>query len=96
MRLIDADAFAEYLDKRMTYGAMEGKNRAYCKGVRDAIKDVNEQPTIDVVERKKGTWIYQLRDSENDEYRCSVCSYPSGYNYDYCPHCGSCMEKTDE
>ena len=42
-------------------------------------------------EPKTGHWIPILRDSENDEYRCSVCSQPMGFDYDYCPHCGARM-----
>jgi len=46
MRIIDADALLEYLDKRRTYEVMNGHNKAYGKGVRDAMKDLEDAPTI--------------------------------------------------
>ena len=49
MRLIDADALSEYLDKRRTYEVMDGRNKAYGKGVRDATKDIENAPTIDAI-----------------------------------------------
>ena len=48
-RLIDADALLLALDKRKTYELADGRNRAYGKGVRDAMKDVDKQPTVDAV-----------------------------------------------
>ena len=48
-RLIDADALLLALDKRKTYELADGRNRAYGKGVRDAMKDVGKQPTVDAV-----------------------------------------------
>lgn len=49
MRLIDADALLDYLDKRKTYELADGRNKAYGKGVRDAMKDVEQQPIIDAI-----------------------------------------------
>lgn len=49
MRLIDADALSENLDKRRTYEIMNGRNKAYGKGVRDAMNDVDSAPTIDAI-----------------------------------------------
>ena len=49
MRLIDGDALSEYLDKRRTYEIMDGRNRAYGKGVRDAMNDVDAAPAIDAI-----------------------------------------------
>lgn len=42
--------------------------------------------------QRPAEWIYILRDSENDEYRCSNCDYPQGYNPSYCPNCGRRMK----
>lgn len=49
MRLVDADALSANLDKRRTYEIMNGRNKAYGKGVRDAMKDVEDAPTIDAI-----------------------------------------------
>lgn len=47
--------------------------------------------------RPKGKWIYQFRDSENEEYRCSVCGFPQGFKPNFCPNCGSDnREREDE
>lgn len=43
------DALSEYLDKRRTYEILDGRNKAYGKGVRDAMKDVEDAPTIDAI-----------------------------------------------
>lgn len=48
----------------------------------DAGVPVAEIPTADVVERKKGNWIYS----------CSVCNYYSGTKRtNFCPNCGADM-----
>ena len=41
--------------------------------------------------RPKGKWIYQFRDSENEEYRCSVCGFPQEIKQNFCPNCGADM-----
>lgn len=46
MRIIDADELLCQLDKRRTYEFMNGRNKAYCKGVRDAMKDTDAATTI--------------------------------------------------
>ena len=55
----------------------------YNRVIRDALAQIGQQ--------RVGRWIHMLRDSENDEYRCSVCFNPVGYDYDYCPNCGAYM-----
>lgn len=47
--LISREAALEYLDKRRTYELMDGRNKAYGKGVRDAIKDIEALPSIPAV-----------------------------------------------
>lgn len=44
---------------------------------------------------RAGKWIYYQRDSENGEYRCSMCGNPSGYPTKYCDNCGAKMEMQD-
>ena len=43
----------------------------------------------DVGPRDKGRWIWQFRDSENDEWKCSRCGSSSAYKYPFCPWCGA-------
>lgn len=66
----------------------------------DAIADI---PAADVVERKRGKWIYQFHEDEVG-VTCSECGmyeesfakwiYDDGYRvvYNYCPYCGAEME----
>ena len=61
MRLIDADALLEYLDKRRTYEVMDGRNKAYGKGVRDAMKDIESAPTIDAIPVE---WLRKVRNDD--------------------------------
>lgn len=59
---------------------------------RDAIKTLEQEP-------KMGHWI----DKFGGVYRCSCCreiisidteiEFPNGITYNYCPHCGTKMEK---
>lgn len=47
--LISREAVLEYLDKRRTYELIDGRNKAYGKGIRDAIKDIEAQPSVPAV-----------------------------------------------
>lgn len=47
--LISRKEAIEYLDKRRTYELMDGRNKAYGKGVRDAIKDIVALPSVPAV-----------------------------------------------
>ena len=51
---------------------------------------------IPSVDRPKGEWIYQFRDSENEEYRCSKCGFPQGDKSNFCLNCGADMRKESE
>lgn len=46
---------------------------------------------IPSADKQQGEWKYQFRDSENEEYRCSLCNYPQCYKSNYCPSCGARM-----
>ena len=49
MDLISRKEALQYLDKRRTYELMDGRNKAYGKGIRDAIKDIEAQPSVPAV-----------------------------------------------
>ena len=53
-------------------------------------------PSADVIESKLGKWIYQFRDSENEEYRCSRCNCIGDNGWAFCPHCGAYMKGDKE
>lgn len=115
MRLIDADAliddamdrYCKDCDKRK--GIKSGKWRiiyeigeAPCRAcdVDDMIDDLENAPTVDAVERKKGEWIDAWRsafDGTRHWHReCSECGYErddDSIDKDtrFCPNCGADM-----
>lgn len=60
---------------------------------------INRQPAVDVVERKKGMWLYWWDEPDYDTYECSACGTsfniqdgnPLEHNYKFCPNCGANM-----
>ena len=39
-------------------------------------------------------WIHHVYRCGNKEYECSWCHWTSGTNSDYCPNCGTRMDRT--
>lgn len=94
MRLIDADALME------TIRAHEYPLRSYFNSTDNGMftigiqQAVDEQPTVDAVERKKGKWIKIsiTDDGYAINYRCSCCKGDDvKYPWKYCPNCGADM-----
>lgn len=103
-RLIDADPLLLALDKRKSYELANGRNRAYGKGVRDAMKDVDDQPTVDAVPLVHGHW--RRGKSYPHNIYCSNCfrTYVPNEEIEiwkdrtrlprnYCPECGALMDE---
>lgn len=90
-RYIDADELLLQLDKRKSFE--QGRNNAYYKGLRDAKKILEDTPTADVVERKKGRWL-----NKGGKICCSECGRTNFLSPNFCPECGADMreEKDDE
>lgn len=97
MRLIDGDALmkdiCDSLDQMTNIGIVVDGDWLWAK-LNDAIDNA---PTIE--ERKKGTWIIEPYDAQNDIFihRCGTCmrvAMLGGHTtkYKYCPICGSAME----
>lgn len=105
-RLIDADALLLALDKRKTYELADGRNRAYGKGVRDAMKDIGKQPTVDAAPVVHGHW--RRGKSYPHNIYCSNCfrTYVPNEEIElwtdqtlprkYCPECGALMDEVTE
>ena len=105
MRLIDADAFKDYIREACEdLALLFNDNGKVARLVTENFcKDIDEQPTIQP-ESKKGRWIY-CEDSMADcvdGYRCDQCGFfiPWDYqhksidyikDYNFCPHCGADM-----
>lgn len=98
MRLIDGDKLLARYKERCA-GCKETKNYCeYCCDIADIISDIEDAPTADIVERKKGKWIHKNdKDYAGGGYeKCSCC----GFRYcdwifiedaKYCPNCGADM-----
>ena len=88
MRLIDADALPKYT--------------GYALSADEVAKAVENAPTVDAVERKRGEWIEENRRPKSMMFYCSEChrtAYdPQNHHggrkrcrYAFCPNCGAEM-----
>lgn len=66
------------------------------------VLDIDEAPTADVKEVKRGHWIAKASTHTSkrgrlihyDRYKCSECGVWNGrHKQDFCPHCGADMRK---
>ena len=78
MRLIDADK----LWKDITTNIEE------CD---DILEIIEKQPTIDAEPVRHGRWEYI--GGYGYQHRCSKCFMCAGYRTNYCPNCGTLMDK---
>lgn len=92
-RYIDADALEQHKFVSWTmpefFNEKSLEQQAYQLGWNNAIEAIMEnEPTADVVEVKRGEWIYKPMKGQF----CSVCDVQSVWKYNYCPNCGAHME----
>ena len=104
-RYIDADALMRELGiNDMRCDKCGWGQYGYCKrggDFTDACLAIENAPTVDVVERKKGKWErhYSRPNVFADLYwHCSVCGYKNddqwAYRYhNFCPNCGAKMDE---
>ena len=90
MRLIDADALIEDLDKKSSYDLV-------CFDI-ELLGIIKDQPTIETAPVVYGEWILvsQWKDEDgviNPIYRCSACHIPNDEEDRFCKHCGADMRK---
>lgn len=111
-RLIDADAVIaelqkdeERFDKEAEDCRKNSRNYTDCymqamssraDGIRDAIIEVYDAPTIDAVSVVHGKWKRKMVDNGfNIDWVCSKCGYrvmTDFVSYSYCPNCGAKMD----
>lgn len=63
------------------------------------IKKLEEQPTADVVERKRGKWIdetFKPWGLVHHPYKCDQCGEHSEADSDFCPNCGADMREEQD
>jgi len=98
-RYIDADKLLARYKERCA-GCKETQNYCeHCCDLADVIDDIEDAPTADAVERKRGRWI--KNDFYEDALMCSCChayldkeDWSRHYFY-FCYHCGAFMEGMD-
>lgn len=83
MRLIDADALKEEVNKKNVVGRF------------NTLLLIDKAPIIE--ERTQGEWIkwnFKTFGAMGDwEYKCSNCEKVYGGEYNFCPNCGADMQK---
>lgn len=82
-----------YIRREMDYG---GENE-FCRGMRKALRVIENMPTADVQPVEHGHWEeHEIRGSLTQ--CCSVCGSDCGvlYPYRYCPCCGARMDGDTE
>ena len=97
MRLIDADALAKAFRDMAESVAFIQKDRTYwSESLISAAEEVDDAPTVDAVERKRGWWVKVgqsfLNPGNFRNYSCSECGYDiEKVKLNYCPNCGADM-----
>ena len=93
-RYIDADKLLARYKERCA-GCKETKNYCeHCCDLADVIDDIEDAPTVDLVERKRGKWLdFPVADGLLLCLRCSSCGVlrmgePLSF---FCPWCGADM-----
>ena len=88
-RYIDAEALTERLRLQFCKDCNSYKEiRCRSCDIDDTIDFIEDAPTADVVEVKHGEWEVK----SEFVYTCSVCSYDSISESNYCRKCGAKMD----
>lgn len=77
-RLIDADALMRHLSDWALHD--------YATEIRECMKAVEGQPTVDPVTHGRWTWDYN-----EAAYFCSICNHDGSGRF--CPNCGAKMDE---
>ena len=97
MRLIDADAVRDKIEKMLNEPSYQHEGEDWQNGLIVAEMFLDDAPTVDAKPVRHGKW---LCDDDFDENGiCSECMYdsyePVGYvrdEWEYCPRCGAKMD----
>lgn len=93
-RYIDADALIESIKNELwDWDSLDGITSTTV--LKQTITDIQNAPTTDVVERKRGKWETEIRTIRGHKIPfpvCSVCGKYAVDEYIYCPNCGAQMK----
>lgn len=97
---------AEYIDRESLYKKMEGRYKYSSGKARDAyrisIDDILDEPSADVAPVRHGEWLWL--DGCGERVACSECleiffatdDVNAGNEWDFCPKCGTKMDRGDD
>lgn len=94
MRMIDADALRDNLQALAYDDWNQGVTTSWADAFREVADMVEEMPTIE--ERKTGKWIdetFKPWGLVHHPYKCNQCGENSEADSNFCPNCGSRMER---
>ena len=83
--IVDVEDLVLQLDKNAIDAMNEGRNRAYAKGIRDAIKTIRSMD-----ENREAVQAEKVGNVNLQEwwYQCGSCHKPIDYKDAFCRHCG--------
>ena len=94
MRLIDADALQKEFEELASNQWNQETVTSWANGFAEAAERVEDAPTVDAVERKKGKWVNE----QCSECGCDVPAYIIDWKWQkdmdakFCPMCGAKMK----
>ena len=98
MRLIDADALKEMIEKEAKItDLIGGEIAALSRSIQECMnEELNRAPTAEAEFIRHGKWT-QICDISHwqytdEHYMCSECSETTAYKSNYCPRCGTRMD----
>lgn len=96
MRLIDADALAKAFREAAETDDCKDNRTYWSEALISAAEEVDDAPTVDAVERKRGRWIPIVKGERGysaGDFRCSVCGDPCKCYHltNFCQNCGAEM-----
>lgn len=81
---MDLDWYSEYKGK-LVHGSTS-ERESYIKFY-DALKTIDDAPSVPTVEPKRGEWL----EIGDDWIKCSLCGKEICYDANFCPNCGADM-----
>ena len=92
---IERDALMKYPIRIDHYDKVNG-NEHFVLGIESVLEYAEHIPAADVVERKRGEWVYE-KTYQGMKYICSECGeIPECFEPNFCPNCGADMRGAED